>query len=244
MMSFISFQPDQQVTADSVEKQLTDLMKVCNIQGEAFIYISHRAFPIRQLCPLSRTFRCRTSTRPSWPTCRAWGSRWTWATGRWAARWCAANGKWIDLDERCDADAFQTSCRIWRPGCVTGWSSRWPSRSLQPPHVSHKFLPFTALSESPTIHCCQCSVPQIMKSDFFSLLFRCSSFSLLGQDQMPAGCRTYVGLLQASVWRAGQILARAVLARHRLLLVCGWAWGNHPGHGDPRPPHLPKRWEN
>ena len=72
-----------------------------------------------------------------------------------------------------------------------------------------------------------------------------SSGSLLDQDQVPAGIgtrRRQDRCIQAAVWWAGPLHAHAVLARHRLLLVCGWVRQPHPGDRHPRPPRLSPRY--
>lgn len=125
-------------------------------------------------------------------------------------------------------------CRASNPGCVTGWSSRWPSRSLQAPPLSQVTAAFLHAVSTQT---------SIWRTVFNHFFFRCFD-SLYDQEQMPDGGHTWSGKdwrIQAPVWRAGPLQAHAVLARYRLLLVCGSVRQPHPGHHHARPPRLSKR---
>lgn len=76
---------------------------------------------------LRRTLRCRPSTRPSWPTWRAWRKNLARRNGRSAAGeanvW--TSHRW-NVDVILMFVGFFALCRTLSPGCATGWSSRWP----------------------------------------------------------------------------------------------------------------------
>lgn len=82
---------------------------------------------------LCRTLTCRPSTRPSWPTWRAWRKTSKRRNGRSAAVEASPTitCTWVVVDCWCDLAVvfFFALCRALSPGCVTGWSSRWPRTS-------------------------------------------------------------------------------------------------------------------
>lgn len=96
---------------------------------------------------LIRIPSCHISTRPSRPTWRTWSSRWMRArSGRWSFTLIPTQSNGIRTEiNKVKLSCHFVLCRAWSPGCATGWFSRWPSRSLQPPHLSQVTVTFFPL---------------------------------------------------------------------------------------------------